>query len=126
MQTERKEKIKKTIREAYDKIARSEANSCLPGSDTSCCDTRTFSPDEASSLMGYSSEEMTSVPDGSNLDPGCGNPVAIASIKEGETVVDLGSGGGFDCFLAARQAGRQHWPGHWCGHDSGYDLKSKK
>ncbi len=105
MQTEKKEKIKRTVREAYGKIARSEATGCWPKSDTSCCGTRTFDTDQASSLMGYSNEEMASVPEGSNLGLGCGNPVVIASLKEGETVVDLGSGGGFDCFLAARQVG---------------------
>jgi SAM-dependent methyltransferase len=105
MQTEKKEKIKRTVREAYGKIARSETSGCLPGSDTSCCGTSDFDPGKVSSYLGYSVEEMDSVPEGANLGLGCGNPVAIASIKEGETVVDLGSGGGFDCFLAARQVG---------------------
>ena len=122
MQTEKKEQIKKTVREAYGKIARSEATGCGPKSDTSCCDTRTFNADQASSLMGYSSEEMASVPEGSNLGLGCGNPVAIASIKEGETVVDLGSGAGFDCFLAARQVGEA---GLVIGVDMTPDMISK-
>jgi SAM-dependent methyltransferase len=55
--------------------------------------------------MGYSDSEMASVPDGANLGLGCGNPTALASLKEGETVIDLGSGAGFDCFLAARKVG---------------------
>ncbi len=122
MQTEKKEKIKRTVREAYGKIARSETSGCLPGSDTSCCDTRTFASDEVSSLIGYSSEEMASVPEGSNLGLGCGNPVAIASIKEGETVVDLGSGGGFDCFLAAAHVGDT---GRVIGVDMTPDMISK-
>ena len=56
--------------------------------------------------MGYSKEDMSEVPEGANMGLGCGNPVALASLKPGETVVDLGSGGGFDCFLAAREVGK--------------------
>ena len=105
MQTEKKEKIKRTVREAYGKIARSETNGCMPGSQASCCGTPDFDPEKVSSLLGYSVKDMGSVPEGANLGLGCGNPVAIASLMEGEVVVDLGSGGGFDCFLAARQVG---------------------
>ena len=107
MQTEKNEKIKRTVREAYGKIARSESSGCLPGSDTSCCGTPDFDPEKVSSFLGYSAEDLGSVPEGANLGLGCGNPVAIASLKEGEVVVDLGSGGGFDCFLAARQVGNK-------------------
>ena len=56
--------------------------------------------------IGYSPEEMQAVPEGANLGLGCGNPVALASLKEGETVLDLGSGAGFDTFLAARAVGK--------------------
>jgi ubiquinone/menaquinone biosynthesis C-methylase UbiE len=56
--------------------------------------------------MGYSEEEMKSVPEGANLGLGCGNPIALASLKEGETILDLGSGAGFDCFLAANKVGK--------------------
>jgi SAM-dependent methyltransferase len=59
-----------------------------------------------STVMGYSQEDMDSVPQGANMGLGCGNPVALASLKPGETVVDLGSGGGFDCFLAAKEVGK--------------------
>ena len=55
--------------------------------------------------MGYSEAELSAVPDGANLGLGCGNPQAIAAMRPGEIVVDLGSGAGFDCFLAARQVG---------------------
>jgi arsenite methyltransferase len=105
MQTEKKENIKKTVREAYGKIARSETKGCLPGSDASCCSTPDIDPEKVSAYLGYSAEDLGNVPEGANLGLGCGNPVAIASLKKGEVVVDLGSGGGFDCFLAARQVG---------------------
>jgi SAM-dependent methyltransferase len=62
--------------------------------------------EEVSKKIGYSEEEMSSVPEGANLGLGCGNPVALASLKEGETVLDLGSGAGFDCFLASARVGR--------------------
>jgi SAM-dependent methyltransferase len=58
-----------------------------------------------SQQIGYSDEELKSIPDGANLGLGCGNPIALASLKEGETVLDLGAGAGFDCFLAANQVG---------------------
>ncbi len=60
---------------------------------------------ERSGKLGYSAEELNAIPEGANLGLGCGNPQAIAALQEGETVLDLGSGGGFDCFLAARQVG---------------------
>ncbi len=74
------------------------------------------------SAIGYSKEDMDNVPEGSNLGLGCGNPVAIASLKTGETVVDLGSGGGFDCFLASREVGET---GHVIGVDMTPDMISK-
>jgi ubiquinone/menaquinone biosynthesis C-methylase UbiE len=56
--------------------------------------------------MGYTDEDLKSVPEGANLGLGCGNPIALASLREGETVLDLGSGAGFDCFLAAHRVGK--------------------
>jgi SAM-dependent methyltransferase len=70
-----------------------------------CCSGTAPSPDEMSRALGYSSEELASLPEGANLGLGCGNPRAIASIRPGETVLDLGSGAGIDCFLAARATG---------------------
>ena len=61
--------------------------------------------DDKAREMGYSAEELAAVPEGANLGLGCGNPQAIAAIRSGEVVVDLGSGAGFDCLLAARQVG---------------------
>jgi len=95
------EKIRKNVREGYAKIA-NEGLCC--SSSTSCCDHSTKC-EEVSKKMGYTEQELKSIPKGSNLGLGCGNPVAIASLKEGETVIDLGSGGGVDCFLAAKKVG---------------------
>jgi arsenite methyltransferase len=88
----KEEKVRKMVREGYGKIAKEEKCGCGCGSETS-------------EQMGYSREELGSVPEGADLSLGCGNPVALASLKEGETVVDLGSGGGLDCFLAAKKVG---------------------
>lgn len=93
--------IKVLVKESYGKIART-GGSCCP-TKGSCCGTRP--PEEISKNIGYSEEEMNAVPQGANLGLGCGNPIALASIKEGETVLDLGSGAGFDSFLAANRVG---------------------
>jgi len=92
--------LKKIVREGYAKVAR-ENSSCCP--TTSCCGSNQAV--EISSGIGYSAEQISEVPEGSNLGLGCGNPTAIASLKEGDVVLDLGSGAGFDCFLAAREVG---------------------
>lgn len=89
--------VKKVVREGYAKIAQ------RVDSEYSCCGGT--KPGELSRRIGYSEDEIEAVPEGANLSLGCGNPVAIASLKEGETVLDLGSGGGFDCFLAAGKVG---------------------
>jgi len=98
------EKIKKIVRDAYAKIARTKDFCC--GSTVPCCDN-TNVPDETSKIIGYSEEELRSVPEKANLGLGCGNPVALASLKKGETVLDLGSGAGLDCFLAANKVGEK-------------------
>lgn len=89
------EKLRKAVREGYAEIA--------AGGRSCCCGPA--SPQVISLKVGYDEEELRAVPDGSNLGLGCGNPVALASIKEGETVLDLGSGPGLDCFLAAAKVG---------------------
>jgi arsenite methyltransferase len=95
--------IKKVVREGYGKIAKTNSSCCTPVS--SCCGGSRA--DDVSSKIGYSDEELSSVPEGANLGLGCGNPVALASLKKGETVLDLGSGPGFDCFLAANKVGKE-------------------
>lgn len=102
------EDMKKAVRKAYTRVAK---NGCCSESGENkkhvqsegCC--QNISVDEMSKKIGYSLVELAEVPDGSNLGVGCGNPIALASIKKGEKVLDLGSGAGFDCFLAANRVG---------------------
>jgi SAM-dependent methyltransferase len=93
--------IKDLVRARYGAIAEGAAASCCAPS--SCCSEP--ATDNLARDMGYSAEELAAVPEGANLGLGCGNPQAIAAMQPGETVVDLGSGAGFDCLLAARQVG---------------------
>lgn len=89
------ETIREEVRRRYGATARGESSSC---GDECCSYTNN---DE----LGYSAEDAASAPEAANLGLGCGNPIAIASLKKGQTVLDLGSGAGFDCFLAARAVG---------------------
>jgi len=85
--------IKKKVRESYGEIAKKGISCCSPTNEPCSC--------------GYSEQEIASVPEGSNLGLGCGNPIALASLKPGEIVLDLGSGPGFDAFLAAQKVGKR-------------------
>jgi len=96
-------KIKKTVRDRYAKIANQKSSCC---GSTEVCTCSPLSPKDISKNIGYTDEQMRSVPEGANLGLGCGNPTALASLKEGEVVLDLGSGAGFDCFLAANKVGK--------------------
>src|SRR6516162_9385353 len=96
--------IKEMVRARYGGIAAASETSCCAPAASSCCGPEAAAQDKAR-RMGYSEAELAVVPEGANLGLGCGNPLAIAAMRPGETVVDLGSGGGFDCFLAARQVG---------------------
>ena len=106
-----KDQIHKTVRDHYGNIAKSGSSCCGPSN--SCCS----SPADVdiskliSIKIGYSQDDVDQVPEGANLGLGCGNPVALASLKEGETVLDLGSGAGFDRFLAAARVGGSVKPG---------------
>lgn len=98
MHARTQDEVRAAVRERYGSVARADAGpSCAPG----CCGP----VPQASLALGYSSDELAAVPDGANMGLGCGNPQAIAALREGEVVLDLGAGGGFDCFLAARQVG---------------------
>jgi arsenite methyltransferase len=96
--------IKRIVRDGYARIAKRGGSCCGPAS--SCCGSPDSAPD-ISRRIGYSEEDLKAVPQGANLGLGCGNPVALASLREGDTVLDLGSGAGFDCFLAAAQVGKR-------------------
>ena len=100
-----KKDVKKAVRESYARIAE-QGSSCCCGPSSSCCGSAD-AVQEISRGIGYSDDELAAVPDGANLGLGCGNPVALASLQEGETVLDLGSGAGFDCFLAANKVGEK-------------------
>jgi arsenite methyltransferase len=95
------EELKKAVREGYSRVAKSGGSCCQSG----CCGSA--KPQQISRKIGYTQEQIEAVPDGSNLGLGCGNPVALAALKEGETVLDLGSGAGFDCFLASQAVGKK-------------------
>ncbi len=138
MQNKEKDVIRRVVRERYGNIAKAVAdstglqpaasccgqseNSTLSKPTASCCDGPQVTPQQMSALMGYSKTDLSGVVDGANLGLGCGNPVALASLKSGEVVVDLGSGGGFDCFLAAKQVGEN---GRVIGVDMTPDMLSR-
>lgn len=100
----KEEKIKKIVRESYGQIAKQGGSCCsLP---SSCCGESNIIT-EISKRIGYTERDLEIVPEGSNLGLGCGNPVALASLREGDIVLDLGAGAGFDCFLAANRVGEK-------------------
>jgi SAM-dependent methyltransferase len=127
MDESKKSDIRSAVRESYAKVAQggnapamSASSCCSPSPSatenpnekmvaTSCCgdevSDKSISVADISAKLGYSENDLEGIPDGANMGLGCGNPQAIAVIKKGETVLDLGSGGGFDVFLAARQTG---------------------
>jgi arsenite methyltransferase len=101
------DEIRQNVRESYSQVAEASNEGDCCGTASSCCGV---SDDAAintlvSTRLGYSEDDLEKVPEGADMGLGCGNPRAIASIKAGETILDLGSGGGFDCFLAAAETG---------------------
>ena len=101
------DELRQTVRDAYSKVAEADSSGDCCGEASSCCGV---SDDEQintiiSSRLGYSQSDREFVPEGADMGLGCGNPRAIASLKTGESVLDLGSGGGFDAFLAAQEVG---------------------
>lgn len=111
MQANTSDQIRASVREAYGAVATNAPQSGCCGRGTGCC-----SPTESSSRqLGYSEADLAAVPEGADLGLGCGNPQTIASLKAGERVLDLGSGAGFDAFLAAQQVGPT-------GHVIGVDM----
>ena len=98
------EDIRKVVREGYAKVVKQDSSCCTPVK--SCCGGTELIQD-ISKKIGYTDAELKAVPEGANLGLGCGNPVALASLKQGEIVLDLGAGAGFDCFLAAGRVGEK-------------------
>jgi arsenite methyltransferase len=115
--------VKDMVRARYGSIAAaSEASCCAPAAASCCGPQAVDTSHDKARRMGYSETELAAVPEGANLGLGCGNPQAIAAMRPGETVVDLGSGAGFDCFLAARQVGET---GHVIGIDMTHEMLTK-
>ena len=115
--------IKELVRTRYGGIAAGAdpAGCCAPAA-SSCCGPSPPGAAEKALRMGYSNRDLAAVPEGANLGLGCGNPQAIAALQAGETVVDLGSGAGFDCFLAARAVGPE---GRVIGVDMTHEMLKK-
>ncbi len=126
-----------SVRRHYAEVASRDSAPCCEPSSSPCCtqsspccaqsggvaiDADSPSARDQSQQMGYSSDELRDVPESSNMGLGCGNPTAIASLEPGQTVLDLGSGGGLDCFLAARQVGEA---GQVIGVDMTPEMVSK-
>ncbi len=112
IEIEKRTTIRNAILKNYGSVARAESSGCC-GPGSSCCSPGSQGTD--GKILGYSDEDLASVPDGANLGLGCGNPQALAQLKPGEIVLDLGSGAGFDAFLAARKVGIT-------GHVIGVDM----
>ena len=135
MENLNEDQVRQAVRENYAKVVKSDGCDCgcnsgepvsLQMVKTSCCSGSDNPvkerPAQDSTRMGYSADDLANVPQGSDMGLGCGNPQAIAALKAGETVLDLGSGGGFDSFLAANQVGTK---GHVIGVDMTPEMVSK-
>ncbi|MEE4241468.1 MAG: arsenite methyltransferase [Desulfopila sp.] len=124
MDAVKKDKLRNAVRDNYGRIALAgEAGCGCASSSASCCGSPAgVRAEEVSREMGYSAEDLAAVPDGANMGLGCGNPQTIAALQPGETVLDLGSGGGFDCFLAVRAVGTT---GRVIGVDMTAEMVSK-
>ncbi len=109
MSESRSDDIRQSVREAYSAVAEASNESSCSGEASSCCGVSDDAQINAviSTRLGYSQDDRDSVPEGADMGLGCGNPRAIASLKRGEVVLDLGSGGGFDSFLAAQEVGEE-------------------
>ncbi len=116
------DEIRQAVLKTYGEIAKSGGGSCGSTPSVCCGDTKQPKAEDISVRMGYSAEDVAGVPEGANMGLGCGNPHAIASLQPGETVLDLGSGGGIDCFLAAKAVGKE---GRVIGVDMTPEMISK-
>ncbi len=108
--------VRSTVREGYSTIAKAgswtaaqsapASGCCTPSSSGGmCCGPTAFTPDQLAAAIGYSDDDLADTPESANMGLSCGNPTALAALRPGETVLDLGSGGGFDCFIAGKKVG---------------------
>jgi arsenite methyltransferase len=114
---EKEQAVRRMVREGYAKIAQDTSTGCC-GPGVSCCGSAPQDADKLARELGYSVEELKSLPNGANMGLSCGNPAALAALKPGEVVLDLGSGGGFDVFIAGRKVGAT-------GHAIGVDMTAE-
>ena len=122
MTDQKPDRIRQFVRERYGKIAKTAQSCCGPSSTSICCGPSPQAEKTASEQLGYSKAQLADLPEGADMGLGCGNPHAFGKIKPGETVLDLGSGGGIDCFLAAKAVGTS---GRVIGVDMTADMVSK-
>ena len=122
MESVRKDEIREKVRERYAGVAKGCCSPSISMKEPPCCSSLQGSIEKRAVELGYSKEELSKIPQGANMGLGCGNPTAMASLKPGETVLDLGSGGGIDCFLAASAVGET---GKVIGVDMTPDMVSK-
>jgi len=118
---EENESVRALVREGYSKIA-NDTSSGACGGGVSCCGSAPADADKLARELGYSVEELKALPEGANMGLSCGNPAALAALKPGEVVLDLGSGGGFDVFIAGRKVGAT---GRAIGVDMTADMLAK-
>ncbi len=122
MDSKKADEVRQNVREAYAQVAQAANEGSCCGEANSCCGVPAGPVGIFSTRLGYAAEDLAQVPEGADMGLGCGNPRAIAGLRPGEVVLDLGSGGGFDCFLAAREVGEA---GRVIGVDMTSDMVSK-
>ncbi len=122
MDSKKANEVRQNVRDAYSQVAQAANEGSCCGEANSCCGVPAGPVGIFSTRLGYAEADLAGVPEGADMGLGCGNPRAIASLRPGEVVLDLGSGGGLDCFLAAREVGA---PGRVIGVDMTPDMVSK-
>ncbi len=122
MDSKKADQVRHNVREAYAQVAQAATEGSCCGEANSCCGVPAGPVGIFSTRLGYAETDLSQVPEGADMGLGCGNPRAIAGLRAGEAVLDLGSGGGFDCFLAAREVGES---GSVIGVDMTPDMVSK-
>ncbi len=122
MDSKKADEVRQNVREAYSQVAQAAEEGSCCGEANSCCGVPAGPVGIFSTRLGYAEADLARVPEGADMGLGCGNPRAIAGLRPGEAVLDLGSGGGFDCFLAAGEVGAA---GRVIGVDMTPDMVSK-